>query len=86
MIYPIRTKNIFLMNCASWQCFIKIEGHRDGDIQSGDTNLESRYFSWTQTAAWMAFSTEGVWAIDGEPGSDKNKMAEPVLSSEVLPR
>ena len=32
MIYPIRTKNIFLMNCASWQYFIRIEVHRDGDV------------------------------------------------------
>ena len=32
MIHPIRTKNIFLMNCASCQYFIKIKVHRDADI------------------------------------------------------
>lgn len=55
--------------------------------QTGDRNLESRHFNRTRTAAWMAFSTgEGVRAIGQEPGSDKNKLAESVISSEVLPR
>ena len=40
MIHPIRTKNIFLMNCASWQYFIKIEVHRNGDIHSLVTEIE----------------------------------------------
>lgn len=68
------------MNCASWQYFIRFEVHRDGDVYRLVIEI------WNQTAAWMAFLTGGVRAIGREPGSDRNKLAEPVLSSEVLPR